>query len=62
MQIISNIIKGCLYFVDLTTFNILGQKFVKFVVVFLENLRLLKRHSEINRPLGKKSEKPSNNS
>ena len=47
MQIILNIIRGCLYFVDLTTFYIL----VKFFVGFLENLRLLKRHSEINWPL-----------
>ena len=36
---------------DLTTFYILGQKFVKFFVVVLENLRLLRRHSEINWPL-----------
>ena len=51
VQIISNIIRRCLYFVDLTTFYILGQKFVKFFVGFLENLRLSKRHSEINWPL-----------
>ena len=35
----------------LITFYILGQKFVKFFVVFLENLRLSKRQSEINWPL-----------
>ena len=52
VQIILNIIRRCLYFVDLTTFYILGQKFVKFFVGFLENLRLSKRHSEINWPLG----------
>ena len=50
-QIILNIIRRCLYFVDLTTFCSLGQKFVKFLVVFLENLELSKRHSEINWPL-----------
>ena len=33
---------------NLTTFYILGQKFVKFSVGFLENLRYQKRHSEIN--------------
>ena len=48
VQTILNIIRGCLYFVDLTTFYILGQKFVKFFVVFLKNLRLSKRRSEIN--------------
>jgi hypothetical protein len=36
----------------LTTNYILGQKFVKFFVGYLENLRLSKRHSEINWPLG----------
>ena len=40
-----------LWFVDLTTFYILGEIFVKFFVGFLENLRLSKRHSEINWPL-----------
>ena len=50
-QIILNIIRRCLYFVDLITFFILGQKFVKFFDAFLENLRLSKRHSEINWPL-----------
>ena len=48
VQIILNIIRRCLYFVDLTTFYILGQKFVKVFIGFLENLRLSKRHSEIN--------------
>ena len=38
MEIVSNNIR-CLYFLDVTTFYILGQKFVKFFVVFLENLR-----------------------
>ena len=33
------------------TFYILGQKFVKFFVGILENLRLSERHSEINWPL-----------
>ena len=42
VQIILNIIRRCLYFVDLTTFYILGQKFVKFFVVFLESLRYRK--------------------
>ena len=52
MQFILNIIKRCLYFVDLTTFYILGQNSVKcFDGFFLENLRLSKRHSEINWPL-----------
>ena len=51
MQIILNNIRRSLYFVDLTTFYTLGQKFVKFFVGFLENLRLSKRHSEINWPL-----------
>ena len=36
------------YFVNLATFYILGQKFGKFFVGFLEKLRLPKRHSEIN--------------
>ena len=53
VQIILNIIRRCLYFVDLTTFYILGQKFVKFFVGFLENLRLSKRHSETNWPLAR---------
>ena len=35
-------------FYDLTTFKILGQKFVKFFVGFLENLKKSKSHSEIN--------------
>ena len=38
-------------FYDLDTFQILGQKFVKFFVGFLENLKTSKRHSEIIRPL-----------
>ena len=38
-------------FYDLTTFYILGQKFVKFVIGFLENSKKSKRHSEINWPL-----------
>ena len=52
VQIILNVIRRGLYFVDLTTFYILGQKFVKFFDGFLENLRLSKRHSEIHWPLG----------
>ena len=36
------IIRKRLYFVDLNTFYILGQKFVKFFVGFLENLRYQK--------------------
>ena len=36
---------------DLTTFYILGQKFVKFFVGFLEKFKKSKRHSDINRPL-----------
>ena len=51
VQIILNIIRRCLYFVDLITFYILGQKFVKFFVGFLENLRLSIRHFEIYWPL-----------
>ena len=35
-QIVLHIIRGCLYFVELTTFYILGQKFVKFFVGFSE--------------------------
>ena len=41
-------IRNCLYFVDLITFWFLGQKFVKFFVGCLENLKKSKRHSEIN--------------
>ena len=55
VQTILNIIRGCLYFVDLTTFYILGKKIVNFFVAFLENLRLSKRHSEINWPLSTSS-------
>ena len=40
--------RRCFYFVVLITFDILGQKFVKFFVGFLENFRLLKIHSEID--------------
>ena len=39
MEIILYVIKRCLYFVDMTTFYILGQKFVKFFIGYLENLR-----------------------
>ena len=39
MQIILNTIRRCLHAVDLTSFNILGQKFVKFFDVFLESLK-----------------------
>ena len=43
-----NIIRKCLYFVDLTAhFLVSGQKFVKIFVCFLENLKTSKRHSEI---------------
>ena len=46
---IYSIIRKCLYFVDFTTFQILGQKFVKFFrYFFLENLRRQKGHSEIS--------------
>jgi hypothetical protein len=51
VQIILLIMRRCFYFVVLITFDILGQKFVKFSVGFLENFRLSKRHSEINWPL-----------
>ena len=34
--------RRCLYFVDMTTFYILGQKFVKFFIDSLENLRYQK--------------------
>ena len=50
------IIRKCLYLVDLTTFKFLGQKFVKFFVVFLENLKTSKRHSETIWPLEKKTD------
>jgi len=43
--------RRCFNFVALITFDILGQKLVTFFVVFLENFRLSKRHSEINWPL-----------
>ena len=36
---------------DWHTFYVLGQKLVKILVVFLENCKRSKRHSEINRPL-----------
>ena len=36
------IIRKCLYFVDLTTFQFLGQKFVKFFVGVLEDLKTSK--------------------
>ena len=39
VQIISYIIRRCQYYVDLTTFYILEQKFVQIFVGFLENLR-----------------------
>ena len=42
VQIISNFIRRSLYFVDLATFYIPGQKFVKFFVGFLENLKYQK--------------------
>ena len=51
MTLILNIIRRCLYFVHLTTFYILGQKFVKFFVGFLGKSKISKRHSEINWPL-----------
>ena len=51
VQIILNIMRRCFYFVVLITFDILGKKFVKFFVGFLENFRLLKIHSEIDWPL-----------
>ena len=36
---------------DWHTFYVLGQKLIKILVVFLENCKRSKRHSEINRPL-----------
>ena len=51
VQIISNIMRRCLYFVVLTTFYILGQKFVKYFVVFFGKSKTSKGHSEINWPL-----------
>ena len=36
VQIILNIMRRCFYFVVLITFDILGQKFVKFFVLFLK--------------------------
>ena len=51
VQIILNIMRRCFYFVVLITFDILGQKLVKFFVGFLENLKTSKRHSEIIWPL-----------
>ena len=42
------IIRKCLYFVNLKTFYILGQKFVKFFVFFFGKSMTPKRHSKIN--------------
>ena len=39
---------------DLITFQILGQKSVKFLGGFLENLKFQKGHSAINLPLATK--------
>ena len=43
VQIISNIIGRCLYFVDLTTFYILGQKFLKIFIGFLKQFNIIKK-------------------
>ena len=42
-QFILTIIRTCLYFVDLTTFYTLGQKFVKFFVVFFGKFKIIKK-------------------
>ena len=41
----------CFYQYDLSTFQILGQKSVKFFGGFVENLKFQKGHSDINWPL-----------
>jgi hypothetical protein len=46
-----SVIRKYLYFVDLTTFQILGQKFVKFFVGILVQTMTPKGHFEINWPL-----------
>ena len=48
-----NIIKGFIFWGDLTTFKSLGQKFVKDFVGFLKYLNAGNNHSEINWPLAK---------
>ena len=46
---IYSIIRKCLYFVDFTTFQILGQKFVKhFRYFFFGKFKMSKGHSEIS--------------
>ena len=42
VQIISNIIRRCLYFVDFITFYILGQKFVKFFLCIFGKFKIVK--------------------
>ena len=46
-----SIIRKCLYFVDFTTFQILGQKFVKFFFGILVQTMTPKVHFETNWPL-----------
>jgi len=46
-----SIIRKCLYFVDFTTFQILGQKFVKFFFGILVQTMTPKVHFETNCPL-----------
>ena len=46
-----SIIRKWFYFVDLTTFYFLGQKFVKFFIVSFRKFKTPKKHSEINWPL-----------
>ena len=43
VQIMLNITRRYLYFVDLTTFYILGQKSVKFFVVFFGKFKIVKK-------------------
>ena len=43
-----SIIRKCLYFVDFTTFQILGQKFVKFFFGILVQMMTPKGNFEIN--------------
>ena len=55
-----NILRKCFYFVDLTTFYILGQNFVKLLVGFFGKFKMSKRHSEINWPLANRQKKGGN--
>ena len=51
VQIISNIIRKCHYFLIWQLFIFYGRNLSNFALFFLEHLRLSKRHSEIKWPL-----------